>query len=70
MEDQIFGFNIYQLAQPTTHRCPACNGATVQILAKWKFEEQDGTHRLTGIFRCLEDACDCYSIPTMPEVHR
>jgi hypothetical protein len=69
MEDQIFGFNISKLAQPSTHRCPSCAGPTVEILSKWKFEQSDGEHRYTGIFRCLDDNCDCYSVPSLPEVH-
>jgi hypothetical protein len=71
MEDQIFGFNLPRIMfSSLTHRCPACGDGTVEILAQWKFEEQRGQYRETGIYRCLSDSCDCYHVPTMPEIHR
>lgn len=70
MEDQIFGFNMPKIVQNVMkHPCPKCGDGTVEVLAQWKFDEvRAGQYRPTGIFRCLSDSCDCYSVPSMPEI--
>jgi hypothetical protein len=61
----IFGFNLPKIAEMKAEpRCPACGSKTVEVLST---ADPVG---YTGIFRCLADDCDCYSVPTMPEIHR
>lgn len=63
MEDQIFGFNLPKVAQTAKPNCSACGGPTVEV-----FAHGPRGASYTGIWRCLSDACDRYTDPTMPEV--
>lgn len=71
MPDEVFGFNVPKIVEHALrHRCPKCGDRTVEIIAYWKFEqdEREGM-RPTGIYRCLSDSCDAYWCPMLPEIH-
>ncbi len=64
MEDQIFGFNLPKSEPWLKPMCSACGGQTVEV---YSTTYPTGP---TGIYRCLEDACDWYTDPTFGEIYR